>query len=151
MLTASGLISKEWNMTPIGLPWDLSITTMQLPNKTGSLARSGSRKRWAAKVCQRPMIFVQDLGSTFGKKRSGSDVFGTNPRGIFSAWEPKQSFQNPQACELRAVLDGDKHVLKEAQELMIQRLGALRSTNRKDDIQCGKVPDDGPEATAKIA
>jgi hypothetical protein len=77
------------------------------------------------RVCQRPMIFVQDLGSTFGKAKGATDLFGTNPRGSFSAWESQTVFTNPQACELRATLDGDKHVLKEAQELMIQRLGRL--------------------------
>ena len=77
------------------------------------------------RVCQRPMIFVQDLGSTFGKAKGASDLFGTNPRGSFSDWESQTVFTNPQACELRATLDGDKHVLKEAQELMIQRLGRL--------------------------
>ena len=77
------------------------------------------------RVCQRPMIFVQDLGSTFGKAKGATDLFGTNPRGSFSDWESQTVFTNPQACELRATLDGDKHVLKEAQELMIQRLGRL--------------------------
>ena len=77
------------------------------------------------RVCQRPMIFVQDLGSTFGKAKGATDLFGTNPRGSFSAWESQTVFTNPQACELRATLDGDQHVLKEAQELMVQRLGRL--------------------------
>jgi hypothetical protein len=77
------------------------------------------------RVCQRPMIFVQDLGSTFGKAKGAMDLFGTNPRGSFSDWESQTVFTNPQSCELRATLDGNKHVLKEAQELMIQRLGRL--------------------------
>jgi hypothetical protein len=77
------------------------------------------------RVCQRPMIFVQDLGSTFGKAKGATDLFGTNPRGSFSDWESQTVFTNPQSCELRATLDGNKHVLKEAQELMIQRLGRL--------------------------
>jgi hypothetical protein len=77
------------------------------------------------RVCQRPMIFVQDLGSTFGKAKGGLDLFGTNPRGSFSDWESQTVFVNPQTCELRAMLEGDKQVLKEAQDLMIQRLGRL--------------------------
>jgi hypothetical protein len=77
------------------------------------------------RVCQRPMIFVQDLGSTFGKAKGATDLFGTNPRGSFSDWESQTIFTNPQTCELRATLDGDKHALKEAQELTIQRLGRL--------------------------
>ncbi len=86
---------------------------------------------WAPKVagqprvCQRPMIFVQDLGSTFGKAKGGLDVFGTNPRGSFSDWESQTVFTNAGSCELRATLDGDKQVLKEAQDLMIQRLARL--------------------------
>jgi hypothetical protein len=77
------------------------------------------------RVCQRPMIFVQDLGSTFGKAKGAADMFGTNPRGSFSDWESQTVFTDPQSCELRATLDGDKQVLKEAQDLMIQRLGRL--------------------------
>ncbi len=86
---------------------------------------------WAPKaagqprVCQRPMIFVQDLGSTFGKAKGGLDVFGTNPRGSFSDWESQTVFSNAGNCELRATMDGDKQVLKEAQDLMIQRLARL--------------------------
>jgi hypothetical protein len=71
------------------------------------------------------VIYVHDLGSTFGKKRSAFDVAGTNPRGIFSAWEPQTVFINPSNCELRATLLGDKQVLKEAQDLMIQRVARL--------------------------
>lgn len=79
----------------------------------------------SSKVCLKPVIYVHDLGSTFGKKRSAFDIGGTNPRGIFSAWEPQTVFVNPQNCELRATLLGDKQVLKEAQALMIQRLTRL--------------------------
>jgi hypothetical protein len=71
------------------------------------------------------VIYVHDLGSSFGKKRSEFDPFGTNPRGIFSAWEPQTVFLSQANCELRAALLGDKQVLKEAQDLMIQRLARL--------------------------
>jgi len=74
------------------------------------------------KVCGKPVIYVHDLGSTFGKKRSGFDLLGTNPRGSFEAYEPQTVFLNPGNCELRATLLGDKQVLKEAQDLMIHRL-----------------------------
>jgi len=77
------------------------------------------------KVCGKPVIYVHDLGSTFGKKRSGFDLLGTNPRGSFEAYEPQTVFLNPGNCELRATLLGDKQVLKEAQALMIQRLARL--------------------------
>ncbi len=50
---------------------------------------------------------------------------GTNPRGSFSAWEPQTVFLNSGSCELRATLGGDKQVLKEAQDLIIQRLVPL--------------------------
>jgi len=78
-----------------------------------------------SKVCRKPMIYVHDLGSTFGKKRSGFHLFGTNPRGIFDAYEPQTVFLNPGNCELRATLLGDKQVFKEAQDLMIRRLAPL--------------------------
>lgn len=78
-----------------------------------------------SKICRKPVIYVHDLGSTFGKKRSGLDLFGTNPRGSFSAWEPQTVFVNPENCELRDTLLGDKQVLKDAQDIMIQRLAKL--------------------------
>ena len=77
------------------------------------------------KVCGKPVIYVHDLGSTFGKKRSGFELVGTNPRGSFEAYEPQTVFLNPGNCELRATLLGEKQVLKEAQDLMIQRLARL--------------------------
>jgi hypothetical protein len=83
------------------------------------------------KVCQKPVIYVHDLGSTFGKKRGARDIGGTNPRGIFSAWEPQTVFANLGNCELRAPLLGDKQVLKEAQDLMIQRLARLDAATVK--------------------
>jgi hypothetical protein len=78
-----------------------------------------------SKMCARPVFYVHDVGSTFGKKRSGADLFGTNPRGSFSAWEPQTVFLNPGNCELRATLLGDAKVLKDAQTLMITRLARL--------------------------
>ena len=83
------------------------------------------RANGAPRVCKKPVIYVHDLGSTFGKKRSALDLFGTNPRGSFSAWEPQTVFANGSNCELRATLLGDKQVLKEAQEIMIKRLTRL--------------------------
>ena len=47
------------------------------------------------KKCRNPVNYVHDLGSTFGKKRSGFDLFGTNPRGSFEAYEPQTVFLNP--------------------------------------------------------
>jgi hypothetical protein len=78
-----------------------------------------------SKICRKPVIYVHDLGSTFGKKRSGLDLFGTNPRGSFIAWKPQTVFVNPENCELRDTLLGDKQVLKDAQDIMIQRLAKL--------------------------
>jgi hypothetical protein len=78
-----------------------------------------------SKVCRKPIFYVHDLGSTFGKKRSGFDILGTNPRGSFKAWEPQTVFADAGNCELRATLLGEKQVLKEAQDLMIQRLSRL--------------------------
>jgi hypothetical protein len=79
----------------------------------------------ASKHCRKPMIYVHDMGSTFGKKRSGFDLFGTNPRGNYKAWQPQTVFANAANCELRDTLLADKQVLKEAQDLMIQRVGKL--------------------------
>jgi hypothetical protein len=88
-------------------------------------AEWGQSEEGKPKVCSKPVIYVHDLGSTFGKKRSGFELFGTNPRGSFDAWKPQTVFENPGNCELRATLLGDKQVLKEAQDLMVQRVGRL--------------------------
>jgi hypothetical protein len=76
------------------------------------------------KVCEHPLILVHDLGSTFGTAKSVS-FMGTNPRGRFSAWRGQTVFRNLQNCELRASFGGDPRVLKEAQDLMVQRLAVL--------------------------
>ena len=78
-----------------------------------------------AKTCKRPMIFVQDLGSTFGKAKGALNFLGTNPRGSFSDWQAQALFLNTATCQLRATLGGDERVLKEAQDLLIQRLSRL--------------------------
>jgi hypothetical protein len=86
---------------------------------------------WAAdhstngKTCLKPVFYVHDLGSTFGKKRSALDLLGTNPRGIYSAYAQQTVFANTASCQLRDSLLGDKQVLREAQEMMIQRLTRL--------------------------
>ncbi len=77
------------------------------------------------KVCKQPMIFAQDLGSTFGKKKGGLDLFGTNPRGSFKDWQPQTVFKNAGNCELRAPEGGDPRVLEAARELMVKRLTRL--------------------------
>ena len=78
-----------------------------------------------SKTCRRPMIFVQDLGSTFGKAKGAFDLFGQNPRGDFGAWESQTVFTDASACVLRAPVGGDKKVLKAAQDFMIERLNRL--------------------------
>jgi hypothetical protein len=78
-----------------------------------------------AKVCKRPIIFVQDLGSTFGKAKPQFDFFAVNARGSFSAWQDQTVFSNAASCQLRATLSGDSRVLKEAQDLVAQRLARL--------------------------
>lgn len=75
-------------------------------------------------VCERPLIFVHDLGSTFGSEK-GMNILSANPRGRFSAWKGQTVFRNVQSCELSVPLGGDRRVLKEAQDLMIQRLAVL--------------------------
>ena len=77
------------------------------------------------RVCQHPVAYIHDLGSTFGKAKGPLDIGGTNPRGVFSAWEDQTVFSDLESCQLRATLDGDKQVLKEAQDLMIQRISRL--------------------------
>lgn len=72
-------------------------------------------------VCQRPMILVQDLGSSFGKPGS----LGTNPRGDFRAWQTQTVFANADRCELKYPLKGESTVLHEAQELLVRRLEKL--------------------------
>jgi hypothetical protein len=78
------------------------------------------------RVCAHPLIYVHDLGSTFGGAKGS--FMGTNPRGRFSVWRGQTVFRNPQRCELSATFGGDSRVLKEAQDLMVQRLAVLDAT-----------------------
>jgi hypothetical protein len=73
------------------------------------------------RVCTKPYIFVQDLGSTFGKDR----FLLANLRGDIAAWRSQTVFKNAAACELRARLEGDRQVLEAARALMVERVKAL--------------------------
>src|SRR5580765_494776 len=92
---------------------------------------AGPKVAGQARICKQTFIFAQDLGSTFGKAKGAFSFFGANPRGSFTAWEPQTVFTNPAACELRATLEGDKKVLKEAQDVMIQRLAHVDAATIK--------------------
>jgi hypothetical protein len=64
---------------------------------------------------------VQDLGSTFGK-----NVFLlANSRGKFKDWQSQTVFKKAEKCELRNSLAGGKQPLKEAQDLLKQRIASL--------------------------
>jgi hypothetical protein len=73
-----------------------------------------------ARVCTRPFIMVQDVGSTFGKP----GTFG-NSRGDFGGWQSQTVFANADRCELRYPLKGNATVLKDAQDLLLRRLENL--------------------------
>jgi hypothetical protein len=73
------------------------------------------------KICTKPMMFVQDLGSTFGK-----DAFlFANSRGNFKDWQSQTVFKKAEKCELRNSLAGGKQPLKEAQDMLKQRVALL--------------------------
>jgi hypothetical protein len=72
------------------------------------------------KVCAKPVILVQDIGSTFGKPGS----FG-NSRGDFGDWQGQRVFANAERCELKYPLKGSPTVLKEAQDQLVKRLDNL--------------------------
>ena len=78
-------------------------------------------------VCVHPLIFVHDLGSTFGGEK-GMNPWSANPRGHFSVWQEHPVFRRLQNCELSEPLGGDRRVLKDAQDLMIQRMAVLDAT-----------------------
>jgi hypothetical protein len=82
------------------------------------------------RICTKPYIFVQDLGSTFGKPKGF--IFGTNPRGDFAAWQSQTVFKNASSCELRAHLDGDRKVLKAALDIVIDRAKSLDRTRVRE-------------------
>jgi hypothetical protein len=96
------------------------------------------------KTCLKPVFYVHDLGSTFGKKRSALNLLGTNPRGVYSAYAQQTVFANAASCQLRDTLLGDKQVLREAQEIMIQRLAKLDRRHREEHPSSCAVRHDGP-------
>jgi hypothetical protein len=73
------------------------------------------------KICTKPMMFVQDLGSTFGK----NTFLAANSRGNFKDWQSQTVFKKAEKCELRNSLAGGKQPLKEAQDLLKQRIASL--------------------------
>jgi hypothetical protein len=64
---------------------------------------------------------------------------GTNPRGVYSAYAQQTVFANAASCQLRDTLLGDKQVLREAQEIMIQRLAKLDRDTVKSILQVARV------------
>ncbi len=89
------------------------------------------------------MMFVQDLGSTFGK-----NVFLVREsRAVTSRTEQSQTvFKKAEKCELRNCLAGGKQPLKEAQDLLKQRIALARSRSRARDLPGRAVRRDGPGA-----
>ena len=126
MLTVSGTTNRKVEYDAYRLALGLIHYYNALPQQNRlDCAEWQQGEAGQSKVCLKPLFYVHDLGSTFGKKRSAMDLLGTNPRGDFAAWEPQTVFLDGERCELRATLLGDKQVLKEAQDLMIQRLSRL--------------------------
>lgn len=80
------------------------------------------------RICVKPYIFVQDLGSTFGKNK----FLVANSRGVYKDWQSQTVFKNAGSCELRSTLNGDKRVLKAAQDLLAQRAKSLDRTRVRE-------------------
>ena len=86
-----------------------------------------ARKGNDGAVCLEPHIFVQDVGSTFGRKKTF--FWSSNPRGEYRHWKDRSVFTDPADCTLRARLAGPSTVSREGQALLAQRLGALSRAN----------------------
>jgi hypothetical protein len=74
-------------------------------------------------LCLEPHIFVQDVGSSFGRKETS--FLRNNPRGEYRHWKDMTVFRDPSKCELRAPLRGPRQVSKDGLDLLLPRLDAL--------------------------
>ena len=71
-------------------------------------------------VCDKPVLYIQDLGSTFG-----SDELFVNPRGDYSKWQDKGIFKDRSSCKVRGNFGKIKYISEEARSFLMQRLNAL--------------------------
>ena len=111
-------------------------------------------------VCLEPYIFVQDVGSTFGRKKRF--FLSANPRGEYRHWKDMTVFSDPSRCELRAPLAGPARVSKEGQALLVKRLEALDRAkveavfraarfDRMDQRQLERLRDEGAADAGEAA
>ena len=69
-------------------------------------------------VCEKPVMYIHDLGSTFGAKR-----LLRNPRGDFRRWKHKTVFK--KGCRVRARFGSIKYISEAGRQFLWQRLQHL--------------------------
>ena len=71
-------------------------------------------------VCDKPVLYIHDLGSTFG-----SNGLFQNPRGDYAAWHDKGVFEDPATCKVRGNFGDIKYISESSRFFLMQRLSVL--------------------------
>ena len=99
---------------------------------TYQLLRSG--------VCKKSVMYIHDLGSSFGKK-----TFGTNPRGDYSAWKGQKVFDKKSVCKLTSNFGSIKYVSEQARSFLLNRLKSLDHEKLMTIFKAGRFDLADPE------
>lgn len=77
-------------------------------------------------VCDKPVMYIQDLGSTFGGKG-----FIINPRGDFSKWQDVKVFKDKNKCKVTNKFGKIKYISEDSRLYLWERLQHLTADKIK--------------------
>jgi hypothetical protein len=96
-------------------------------------------------TCRRPIMYVDDLGSVFGK---GGFITGNAGRVDYDGWKKRAVWRNPESCKARLVSIGwilrrstlrDPVIGEEGRALLAGQLGQLSDVQIRDLFRASRV------------
>lgn len=98
-----------------------------------------------AATCRRPVMYVSDLGSVFGK---GGFTSGNEGRVDYEGWETREVWRDKETCRARLTSVGggfrtstlkDPPIGEEGRALLAKQLGALSDAQIADLFRAGRI------------
>ena len=96
-------------------------------------------------TCRRPIMYVDDLGSVFGK---GGFVTGNDGRVDYEGWKKRSVWRNPESCKARLVSIGwilrhstlrDPVIGEEGRALLARQLAQLSDAQIRDLFRASRI------------
>jgi hypothetical protein len=97
-------------------------------------------------LCFAPVLYVQDLGSSFGRRVEG----GTHTRGDFSDWQPNTLFVDKATCRIRYNFGSWVSVSEEARAFLWDRAQALTEAKVRALFKLARFEQVDPELRAQL-